>query len=551
MNKIKKLQITVACLSITTVILSIRQSSLGFIILGVAVLLFTTIRGSQVGIAGLAISTILLFPGAQAGWLYRRGSHNAAYVAMQIQENGWPLTIDVVRRAFPATPLLHMLTIVLSKVTNLSIMPGPTGQTLITYLLSIILPAMAVIMVAAIAHRYSKAPISLALLPVLAWIPGFIDKTAFNRQSFGFVIFLIVALICVRQVSGSKGWRWKILLILSIVTLVGGHHFSAIMGLLIIAIAGMTSVTAKCLETGKFKLTSGYQFGVVFLLGVSVFATWFIIQGLGAGLIVSLLVVDPFTSPNVPEWIIEQSVTPSQISMILSGPALWLFQVVLAIGCMSLLYIAISDDKQFRPVLFVTFVGATIAVLGVLSRFITVNTLARIFTFFVFVGGWAAIDGYQQIQTEHRWLKRLPTIAVTILLVIGIMSVPIYYVSDVQPTYENRETDQQYPSHLYATGDFLSDYPTEKSLLIGDDNVEHVVGTQASMPTEQRGETISQGRIPEEGVLVLRDYNNELYFGSTVEFNYFAIKIGDKYETLNRRNTMIYDNGNESILLNK
>jgi hypothetical protein len=277
---------------------------------------------------------------------------------------------------------------------------------------------------------------------------------------------------------------------------------------------------------------------------ISVFVVfWWILFFKGGGLVVILLnsiagVFSPQTALKVPQTVgypIDTDIYSTAKNLVTD----LLYSAVIGMG------IIIAWFTKYRNNIWVRFsfiFGLFFAIWLPLSWIADLNSIDRIITFYVFVGGWVAPLGYSVINEKVTDIP-IMNIVVILLIVISSFMIPLHIVSDQNPQYNRGETDMRYSAHFYASAEFLSTYSSSLAI-IGDENIEHIVGYKTGKIINVDVSWLKNSKVPRGKLLVLTDYNEQYYFGVSLKYSSIHIQPNpSSYHITTTKNRLIYSNG--------
>nr|WP_136342333.1 hypothetical protein [Halapricum salinum] len=572
MKKKEKLGVSLVACLLAGAVLGLRLQapylSIPSLLALIAITVFTG-RLLPIGTAGLAL--IFLYAGPQAGALYIRGSHVGGRVATEIATQGWPLPSSAIIRGFPETPLLHIHTLIVNAITELEILPTSQPQILVSWLLPLWYVSVALLFVLVTARHFRESqqvrrrlpPVGIMMIPVVLWIPLYRAKTGFSRQSIAVALFALTVFVLYRWYHSPSN-RWGVIALFGAGSTVVSHHLTSVMLGIFFAVVLLYVFSERTLDPSslvtppKPVLT---QMAALYLFILVFFLIWQYVVTTGGINFTVLIASVGFSGEKLGTILsfILGSGTTEQVGLPVAerGPFMrfqsffgyWLYQLLIGIGC-----VVASAYWWFRGrdlggwVNVVTVFGVTTGILAVLSWVTGIGDIARITTFFVLVGAWISPIGvYLAFDRVNEHRLTLTRVFVLGTVVVGLLLIPPYVVSDVEPRYTQAETDQRFPAQYYAGGEFIGQYTSEETPIAGDENTEHILiattGRQASNPPS----AVLNGTVPNGGVLMLLDYNDRLFFGAHRSVGNYAIVPTATFETVQSKNSMIYSNGKATI----
>jgi len=572
MDRIAKRDTIIICILLTGAVLGLRWQL--WIVSGIGLIgLVATTAFTKRSCAFLATAAgfIFLYPAPQIGWIYRRGSHVGVNTTETIASLGWPLSSFSLGRGFPETPLLHFHGIILKSITSLNIRPGPEPEVLISWIIPLAYALTTIAVVTITARRYissldpqiEQPSFALLMLPVLLWIPFYRTKTGFTRQSLAIVIFAL-SVYAIYRIYYSSSFRFMLIGVIAGIAMVSSHHLTSfVLITLLTTILSLFFFKLKIQNRSVLELFSGLRgrLASLFLAIGALFVAWQYLFSQGGETFVSLLLgislsagkmetlVTILLGGGAPEQATLPLVQRGMLIRFQSFFSLWIYQGLLALGVLAFLYKyrqnIDSDDWSLIILLF----GVMIAGLSVLSWILAIGSVERIMTFFVLVGGWLAPMGIHGLFKRTSEYKRKVTAGfVIVVAIIGLSMIPPYVMTDVQPRYDQGETDQRFPSQHYAAGMFVEKHTLDTTPIIGDENIEHILIATAGRQAINPPDPVLEGKIPKGSIGLLVNYNNQVFIGSHPSVGRYIMSPGNVRKGFMLRNQTVYTNG-DAILI--
>ncbi|QLH76869.1 hypothetical protein HZS55_05925 [Halosimplex rubrum] len=570
MDAAQKRDFTVTAVLFSVAIISIRSQVSSVTVGAILGLVFVSLwTGRTAILAVLAATLVFLYPGSQAGWIYRRGSHVGVHVTQQILVSGWPLPALDIARGFPETPLVHFHAIAVHLVTGLRVKPSTQPHILATWLLPLWYVSVTLLACGITVRQYKQTHalstalprVSYLLIPVVLWIPLYNTKTGFTRQSMGIALFAIAVYVLFRLYKRAS-YRFVGLSLFLLFSLISAHHLTSfILNVLVaVVVAGVILQRRSRVDLPGRQLT-GSTVLVLYLTTVLLFLAWQFVFTEGGSLFTRLLatvVISGGKLGKIVTFILGESVQQqSALPLIKRGLfirfqsffGLWIYQGLLAFGCLALAVVLyrrriLTDDWASISVLSGVIIGTGAA----LSWVTGIGGINRIMTFFVLVSGWLAPAGVSLVAKRMGESSVTPTrIFVFVMAVLGLCLVPPYVVGFGEPRYEQGETDQRFPAQYFASGEFVANHVTESTGVIGDENAEHVLISTAGRQAGNSPYPIVNGTVPPNSVLLLFDYNDQLFFGSHFSTGRYAISMDEMVRPIQTNQSQVYTNGRVDI----
>jgi len=450
-------------------------------------------------------------------------------------------------------------------ITNTDIFPEVQGLLLVSWLLPLLFTLVTISICFALVRIYRPGRAVFLLLPLLLWIPFVRFHTGLRRQSLGIVYFALILLVVYlnnTRSHSSEGAAWKTdpryVLIGGVGAFALGltHHVTNILvGAFMICFL---------VSLGYLRYISGIRSrGILvasIVIAVSLIAQLLILIRTGssvlshAGSLTDLVVLSDVLSsiggksggssggplPYTP-------ITTSLYTKLSKFLSMWIYQIVLAIpivlgilGGWSQQRAAEEQVIRISQLLFGLFIGS----LSVVAWLTPTIDFRRVMTIFVLSAGWLSLNEVVS-WSEHsplRVQRVAPAVFVTILIVLSILMVPPHLVSNQPPNYQQGVLDQRFPQQLYATGDHIESYPGYGQM-IGDSHVSEVVGTTVNRQIVSKPEAIIRAEVPSDSSVLLQQYNNKYYSGSSQELGSVSFSKKDVFESYSRKHSKVYSNG--------
>ncbi|WP_152419180.1 hypothetical protein [Natrinema gari] len=520
MDRLSKTAYILAFTGLTVGILCIRSQS-PMIALTILITFGIIFVRPWAGLPTTALQLVLLYPGANTGYLYGRDSVGLSAIARDISHNGWglPQQVEFVW-GDPTTPIIHFLIAVGSKVTGLRIFPSVDGDPLFTTLVPIIAVCLTLLLIGLlIRHHISTTDIPIAILPALLWIPLFQFYTGTRRGALSivFVTFLLFIILRIRTDGRVLFAALPLLLVLP-----ATHHLGMAFALLLIACLGATIVRIR-----RLTLVAGVLASLWFawITTRAVFAVVFGISLLSLG-------------SSGPDIIAN---TESSFLDVL-GPLLTQSILVLLAVLFTLVLTWEWRNGILNPVdlglyFYSGFIGIITAIMYVGGGL----AWTRAATFFVVVAGWLPIARAHQLLPSRNRLTQIASTGLICLLVLtaGIQVEP-HIVSSQEPEYDNGVVDQRFHAETFAAGYWARDHAT--GMLVGDANTMEV-----TVATSQKEGTMAADKLLNSGFgsnyIVIVSGRNEHLVMSLVNGEWYLITPDKSLETTYQQKTSkVYTN---------
>jgi len=510
----RKVNVFFSCALLVAGIWGVREQIFIQIVFSLSTLfILAVVRQSIMSVCAISILLILLFPMPNSGWLFGRDSNLAARMTTQIALQGWPIESSL-PRTHPETPFIHIHAIITSKVADIGILPSTQGKLLATYLLPISYTAFVSICGYVVSRRIvrSSEKLAIAIFPVVMWIPLYMLKTSFRRQSVGFALFSLFVMVVYLFDYQSK--RSAGLMITASVATISAHHVSS---LILVLFAGSVSMSGL--------LTNSRSRAQIPLLIVLLsFLTWQFIAGLGGYLIVgSVSNLTTITRLGIVESIFSSgsqkpfpySINAPLLIRILDFVSRWIYLGVIGIGSVLLLFVRkktpeyIADKRTAATVLF----GSIIGLISVLSWFAGTLPYKRLFTYFVIVGGPAAVIGFSETGENYLSHRKSYSVAATVVVLLALLAapmVPMHSISQNDPNYDWGQDDQRFKGSWYSSGLFVANHQ-QRTTVIADDSVGEVISAKSGNQYIASPDVILEAQVTGNQSVILAQVNEKVY----------------------------------------
>lgn len=520
MDQRTKAWLIVASLVLTVGVLSIRYQSPVFILsflIGIGI----SFLYPKIGIPITAIQAILLYPGANMGFLYGRDSVSLASIANEISQNGWSLPLEVKYIwGDPTTPIIHLLIVIGSKITGLGIVPASNAKFLFSSLVPIISISITLLIVWKMINRQTQSVIMpMPILPILLWVPLFRFYTGVRRGTLS-ILFVAILLFLASRLRDDP----RMLGIIGIVgvTLPATHHVGLTFGLFLILALGTVYPKLRYMA-----------------ITLAILATlWYAWVTTRAVLAVGFLTALLGWLPSIGSV----STTETSILETLASLFLQLELVVLALG-FSLILVRDILNRQTKEIDLGLFLFSGLVGIVTLNMYLG-GKLAwpRPATYFIIGASWIPIVRFHQaLDGKVRIRKTVGSMFVIFLVITAGLQIEPHIVSQTQPDYNQGETDQRFRGMTYAAGEWSSRYI--QGTVIGDANTIEVVVPASQVDGKMAGPGLVRAKLSPANTALISGRNNYL-IKSQVNGTWFSLNtdsnLRNRYDWANNN---IYSNG--------
>lgn len=507
-----KCHLILSSLAIAVGIAGLRAQKPTLYIAGIGACLYLIYWRSWPSFISTAVLLVMALPQASFNTLYGFDTHSPSIVAQEILQSGWPILNIELSWGYTGTPLLHIHAGMVSLISGLPLIPSVGSQVLVGSLLPIIYVLCTLLFTYALARRYTDSKI-LAIAPLLFWVPFYIWKVPFSRQSLGIVLFMM-GVWAVHRTFQNQSRRLAGLLVLTSTAIVTAHHLSAAFLWFFLAAAVLAT---RLSQDKKYRP----QLIKPLLIMTLVFVLWFALAELQGGRFVIIVVsifskLSVISGPTViPDWLLRYQIEYSQLFRVKKIYSLWTFQVLLAVPILALSVVQVRRKELSANILVTLFFGAIAGGLAVVAMLAPVLDVARSMTYFVVAGGWISIkcwrkfDGILSRTRQHQ----LASGVVAACIILGVIMMPVYAISSASPNYEDMgQKDEKFTDEAYASITWVNTHTT--GTVFGDSLVQ-----EAMIPLTQReveagfSELVVNGSSGNKPV-VIAERNQYIYFGS-------------------------------------
>ena len=454
-------------------------------------------------------------------------------------------------------------------ITNTDIFPEVQGLLLVSWLLPLLFTLVTISICFALVRIYRPGRAVFLLLPLLLWIPFVRFHTGLRRQSLGIVYFALTLLVVYlgnTRPRSSEGAAWKTdtryMLIGGVGALALGltHHVSSILLgafgacflISLIYLRYISGIRSRGILVASITIAVSLitRLLIQIITGSSVLSH--------AGSLTNLVVLSDILSsigggsggtsgaslPYTP-------ITTSLYTKLSKFLSMWIYQIVLAIPIVLGILRGWSQQRateeqvlRISQLLFGVFIG----LLSVTAWLTSTIDFRRVMTVFVLSAGWLSLDEVvSSSECSLLQVRRVvPAVFVAILVLLSILMVPPHLVSDQPPAHQQGVLDQRFPQQLYATGGHIESYPGY-GRMIGDSHIAEVVGTRVNRQTVSKPEAIIRAEVPSGSSVLLQQYNDKYYSGSSRELGSVSFSKNDVFESYSRKHSKVYSNGQVKI----
>lgn len=551
-----KLSLIGVSVAFIIIIFSLRRSFAVGTVIGFATLITLTLYGYRAAVGGLALSMVFLFPGASFQLPYGRDSNVAAYISNQVALTGWPPTGVDIGRGFAETPVLHFLAVITGSVTSLPIQPS-LGTPSIATLLPALLLLTAIGIVWAIAYplaRRRSIPVGFNVLPFILFVPLYMQKASFRRQTLAAVFFTLTVYGVYRYYEQADRRFLFSFALLSGSILVLTHHVASFFVIVFLA-------TGFIVTKNSMPLVHASRVTHVAMITGIVLVTWQVIESYGGEFVAGVLLhslrsigdaaIAPTTGgsagpPNSNIPIVDRSL----IDVIRYRITVAIFVVVLAVG---VLIDGIQDRHSMPHVTLhsIAFFGVSLPIIFVMF-FVGVGTVERLLTYLVMAIAPITIGSYLQVSKRAELPPRRTVVGVLLmLLVLAILMVPPFYVTAMEPNYEGGEHSQRFEEPEYRSVRYIASHGALSNTVYADESIKELALVKVELDTTTGHELFLREPVlaPRNGYVILHDRNEDLYFGTSQD-GWLQINPPRPFAALDESGNTIYSNGPVTIYYN-
>lgn len=549
----RKSEIILSSLAFSVAVFGLKRNDPRLLAVGLVPLALLIVgRFSGVATVYSGIFLVLLFPVPQMGWLFGYDAHSEAVIAQAIKHEGWPISDIVLSWGFPETPLIHVHAVVANLTTGLALGPATFPQVLVTAILPMVYVSVALVTTYCLARRYlrsrSSVPLSLALLPVVLWIPLYDKKVAFRRQSIGLLLFVIATLLLYSYVR-SRDRRYITLLVPVSVAFVVAHSLTLLFfGVVALGVYG-SWVTVNWIDDRQ--RTSDLLVFVLLMGALTV--TWYLIAGYGGEKLLAIVVSQRFfVSLLLDGFILDvpNAIQPSFYTTFRTFYSKFIYAGLLALpivgGAISQL---VATRTINRWLAFTVVYGVAMAGIAVISLPLPFLNPYRIMTLFVVGGGWMAPIALHKLLDRRLSTATITRLFVAGLLVLSASMVPPHVVTFEEPAYSEGAKSERFGKSLYAVASFVDRHAIQDSI-VGDSHTKEVVSTTAQIPVVTRYRSVYRRRVPPGTLAVVGQRNQVAYWGKIATESGTMVAfietrgIRDGYDV---HNNPVYDSGRQRV----
>lgn len=545
----------IALLSISVLSLSLRVEFLYGIVPSAATLLsLAIVTRSKIAAAGICVGGILWYPAAQAGWLWGRDSHRAAYLSSKLLESRWPFDAQEIRSVggSPDTPLVHFLGKITAEVTGLGILPNADSQFLATAILPMIFVGVTYLIILCIVHQYvsdiGHSTVTLAFLPAVIWLHIYYVRVGFRRPSIAIVIFAM-AILALYQFSHHLRNEWFAVLTLALVSLPVAHNFASALLLLLLVSAGIVLMPLQTSEFDRWmKQPRVNDILIIAAIGLLFFGTWSVLTSRDS----EGLVLLAFQVLSVGESV---TVIPGSVDVTFTDLFVRVYSKVIYAGLLALPILGYavlrwrSRELRYWDVLIILW-GAITASFAAASIFTSFDLASgRAISYFIVFGSGMSIPAIGYLFSTSRIRARHIQVGfLTCLIILSGIAVPLSTISDAEPDLSQQPYDQRYGQSLYATAEFTSYVPSDTKV-VGDSDAAEVTSPLIDRELQYALTPYRNGTVDEGSAVIHRDFN-ERYFIGRIAGGVRTLSIETEGRSgLEATADKIYANGDERIYM--
>nr|WP_155821816.1 hypothetical protein [Haloferax sp. BAB-2207] len=221
--------------------------------------------------------------------------------------------------------------------------------------------------------------------------------------------------------------------------------------------------------------------------------------------------------------------------------ALWLYQLILAIGVT-----LTTRDSYNNKNVFGLFIFSCICGLLALTVYLTSIPLVfhRVMSFFVVASIGLAIKGYYNYKQPSSSVY----VVVILLLVLGASMTPMYVLSDSKPNYVQGESDQSLNGAMFAVAYFTDIHISQE--IVADSTLGDVIKSKTKRGTLGKHQWIANGSVPTSTIVIINNRNDEIYTSSNLELERsITLRVSNTSSRFSLKNNKVYENGNNRIFI--
>lgn len=525
-----------------------RQTPLILGIVSIGLLYFIIRKKMFLALVLQALLFVYVYSGPHLGWLYGFDTHSPAAISEWLSRPGthWPNVNILVSWGDISTPLLHIYTVMIHLITELSILPTTQSQVLVSALLPIAFTTLSLVFAGLTIRRRERVQRSnlvLSLVPLIFWIPLYWKKTAFRRQSLGILLFAFVV-FCLFRMRSSR--QFRSLAVVALFALTVTHHLTmAVVMIFSVVLTVVPMILSKGLQNVKSdvnNLVIGFP-----ILAIVAFVSWNILYGQNASLfsgLLALLLSDGHSA------LAASGESARRWEFIQETVARWGYQTIVGVGIAAGAVEMILQRRSDNWLLGIFGFGVVCGTFAGLAYFSSLFSSYRIMTFFTIAGAGLLIPNIRRIT--YRLPKRISPDQTTVAVVLAIVFLsalmfPVGLISGQTGYSATGEYSERFDNQIYAVTDYLSG---DNITVIGDKVVMEILIPMAQTPVETRMDIVRGERpIPDESVVVLGNRNRYTYIGLSGAGNSFQrLDMNQRYTDLIQTKNVVYDNGNYHVL---
>jgi len=475
------------------------------------------------------ILLILLYPVPNAGLLTARDANAFVKIAEIFSNQGLPITQYV--PGYPSTPLGHFYTFIVAEITGTQIFPRLDLDIYVLPILPMVNVGVIFTLVYIFIRRHNFAgrpvPAWLALAPVVIWFNWYRDYVVFKRVSFGIMLFALGVYLLHRS---DNGRAYNALLIITMFAILLTHHIASIMLGLYFGIHLLVTGWPNFKRINTIIIFSVFFF-VMFVLFTETFAFFFTLAALllTEGKVVT---VELPREIEITPWLRMQWLAPYAFAGLLGGSFF-----------ITMLQDYLRETLQREEIgifLFSSFAGLCTVVLFFMTGGFDSD---RMITYFVIIGGGIGFGKLYAADFGRFSDFKRPAIRtlVVLLVVTSAVAMPLHVAFIDEPNYSGSRTDQRFGSQLYAASFFVADHGGDLEP-VGHQNFQKVTRATLLEPIPGRPRMVSRYELREENLLMLADWNDEVYFAKSGR-GLAILQVNDAKSRYAARHNVIYENG--------
>jgi len=226
----------------------------------------------------------------------------------------------------------------------------------------------------------------------------------------------------------------------------------------------------------------------------------------------------------------------------------WIYQLIIGIGITSITITCWLKTERTNIVVNIGFLFSIFIGLGSVVSYLTgVVSYSRLFSFFLLSSAWLAPIGGREILDKvglnKKTKKSILNVLIVFLLILGLINIPAYIISNSPPDYSTGEMSQRFDETTYSSASHVDNHITTRRVT-GDVTIREIIGSKGYSVIGSHSVILS-GRIPSGNHVILAHWNEHIYYAINYRYNR-RITINTPPRTIEKfdtNNTRHYDNG--------